>query len=317
MDFLNRLYESNYFGIGLFAVISFLVVTFLVVLFFGKKDEQKRKLDDNTNSYAVPGINDEPAFRETSVPTPVEVPAPSVQPVEPVQTVAPVSLEQDVPSVVPMPNFEVPVNTPIAPVQPIQYEEPVTPVNNVVEPVVNKEIVSNVEPVAPVIPQDVNNFTVPVTPVVNTPIEPVKFEVPVQNVEPTVIEPVKIDIPTEPTVVTPIINEEVKPVLPKVEEPTIIEEPVIGGSYYKPVNNVSAEEVKMPNIDFDALAKTISAELDELEKSNSAKVTPISDITNNNGGDEFSPVYVNKAVNRTSSGSVDLAKKIDLPTKKD
>ena len=27
MDFLNKLYESNYFGIGLFAVIAFLVVT--------------------------------------------------------------------------------------------------------------------------------------------------------------------------------------------------------------------------------------------------------------------------------------------------
>ena len=40
MDFLNRLFESEYFGIGLFAVIAFLVVTFLVVLFFGKKDEK-------------------------------------------------------------------------------------------------------------------------------------------------------------------------------------------------------------------------------------------------------------------------------------
>ena len=45
MDFLNKLYESNYFGIGLFAVIAFLVVTFLIVLFFGKKDEKKRKLE--------------------------------------------------------------------------------------------------------------------------------------------------------------------------------------------------------------------------------------------------------------------------------
>ena len=44
MDFLDKLYSSNYFGIGLFAVIAFLVVTFLVVLFFGKKDEKKRKL---------------------------------------------------------------------------------------------------------------------------------------------------------------------------------------------------------------------------------------------------------------------------------
>ena len=42
MNFLDKLYESNYFGIGLFAVISFLVVTFLIVLFFGKRDEKRR-----------------------------------------------------------------------------------------------------------------------------------------------------------------------------------------------------------------------------------------------------------------------------------
>ena len=56
MDFLNKLYESNYFGIGLFAVISFLVVTFLVVLFFGKKDEKKRKLEE-TNSLKIENNN--------------------------------------------------------------------------------------------------------------------------------------------------------------------------------------------------------------------------------------------------------------------
>ena len=69
MDFLNKLYESNYFGIGLFAVIAFLVVTFLIVLFFGKKDEKKRKLE------ATQKIASNNTFKETTEPTPVELPA--------------------------------------------------------------------------------------------------------------------------------------------------------------------------------------------------------------------------------------------------
>lgn len=42
MEFLNKLYSNEYFGIGLFIVISILAFTFLVVLFFGKKDEKAR-----------------------------------------------------------------------------------------------------------------------------------------------------------------------------------------------------------------------------------------------------------------------------------
>ncbi len=42
MEFLNKLYSNEYFGIGLFVVMSILAFTFLVVLFFGKKDEKAR-----------------------------------------------------------------------------------------------------------------------------------------------------------------------------------------------------------------------------------------------------------------------------------
>ncbi len=42
MEFLNRLYSNEYFGIGLFIVISVLALLFLIILFFGKKDEKKR-----------------------------------------------------------------------------------------------------------------------------------------------------------------------------------------------------------------------------------------------------------------------------------
>lgn len=42
MEFLYRLYSNNYFGIGLFIVITILAFSFLVILFFGKKDEKEQ-----------------------------------------------------------------------------------------------------------------------------------------------------------------------------------------------------------------------------------------------------------------------------------
>lgn len=49
MEFLYKLYSNNYFGIGLFIVITILAFSFLIILFFGKKDEKARnasKLDN-------------------------------------------------------------------------------------------------------------------------------------------------------------------------------------------------------------------------------------------------------------------------------
>lgn len=42
MEFLYKLYSNNYFGIGLFIVITVLAFAFLIILFFGKKDEKIR-----------------------------------------------------------------------------------------------------------------------------------------------------------------------------------------------------------------------------------------------------------------------------------
>lgn len=54
MEFLYKLYSNNYFGIGLFIVITILAFAFLVILFFGKKDEKARiaeekELEKKTN----------------------------------------------------------------------------------------------------------------------------------------------------------------------------------------------------------------------------------------------------------------------------
>ncbi len=47
MEFLYKLYSNNYFGIGLFIVITVLTFSFLVVLFFGKKDQKEREASIN------------------------------------------------------------------------------------------------------------------------------------------------------------------------------------------------------------------------------------------------------------------------------
>ena len=91
MGFLESLYSIENFGIYLFVVIGILVVLFLIILFFGKKDEKKRKEEKKEVEN-----NSETLFKETSVPTPVEVPnvaIENVQPVEP-QITEPVKEEQ-------------------------------------------------------------------------------------------------------------------------------------------------------------------------------------------------------------------------------
>ena len=43
MEFLYKLYSNDFFGIGLFIVITILAFSFLVILFFGKKDQKTKK----------------------------------------------------------------------------------------------------------------------------------------------------------------------------------------------------------------------------------------------------------------------------------
>jgi len=120
-------------------------------------------------------------------------------------------------------------------------------------------------------------------------------------------------------IVEPIIKEEVKPII---TEPVIMDSPVINDTYYQPIEKPETENVSVPNIDFDAIAESISKELDELEKSSAenkyeeVKVTPINEI-NHNVNNQFSSVYVNTPKFAPINEAIDLPKKIDLPTKKD
>ena len=299
MDFLNKLYESNYFGIGLFAVIAFLVVTFLIVLFFGKKDEKKRKLE------ATQKLAADNTFKETTEPTPVEIPA-NPEPVEPINLEANSIVEP----VVMTPNE--PLVKPVEPVTPIMPTPPINqePINPIKEEDNFVDNLSIEEPVRPVID------TPKVEPII-TPVAPIIKDEPVVEPPIKVVEPTKIEIPKETiTPVEPIIKEEE----PKLE---INEEPVIN-TYYKPVEkSKEVEEVKVPNIDFDSLAKSISKELDELEnnsrKYEEIKVTPMSEVTKattTRQPETFSSVYVGTPAKEMTKEEMELPKRIDLPARK-
>lgn len=299
MDFLNKLYESNYFGIGLFAVIAFLVVTFLIVLFFGKKDEKKRKLE------ATQKLAADNTFKETTEPTPVEIPA-NPEPVEPINLEANSIVEP----VVMTPNE--PLVKPVEPVTPIMPTPPINqePINPIKEEDNFVDNLSIEEPVRPVID------TPKVEPII-TPVAPIIKDEPVVEPPIKVVEPTKIEIPKETiTPVEPIIKEEE----PKLE---INEEPVIN-TYYKPVEkSKEVEEVKVPNIDFDSLAKSISKELDELEnnsrKYEEIKVTPMSEVTKTTAPrqpETFSSVYVGTPAKEMPKEEMELPKRIDLPARK-
>ena len=299
MDFLNKLYESNYFGIGLFAVIAFLVVTFLIVLFFGKKDEKKRKLE------ATQKLAADNTFKETTESTPIEIPA-NPEPVEPINLEANSIVEP----VVMTPNE--PLVKPVEPVTPIMPTPPINqePINPIKEEDNFVDNLSIEEPVRPVID------TPKVEPII-TPVAPIIKDEPVVEPPIKVVEPTKIEIPKETiTPVEPIIKEEE----PKLE---INEEPVIN-TYYKPVEkSKEVEEVKVPNIDFDSLAKSISKELDELEnnsrKYEEIKVTPMSEVTKATSPrqpETFSSVYVGTPAKEMPKEEMELPKRIDLPARK-
>lgn len=59
MEFLYKLYSNDYFGIGLFIVITILAFSFLVILFFGKKDEKARKEELNNNVGTINNSNNQ------------------------------------------------------------------------------------------------------------------------------------------------------------------------------------------------------------------------------------------------------------------
>lgn len=80
-DFLNKLYNYEYFGVYLMIAIAVLVLLFIIVLFFGKKDQKKREIEETKK---LQQINNPDAFKEENNVASVEVPQPENP--EPVMT---------------------------------------------------------------------------------------------------------------------------------------------------------------------------------------------------------------------------------------
>ncbi len=70
-EFLNRLYNYEYFGTYLLISIAVLILLFIIVLFFGKKDQKNRELEATKK---LQQINVDDAFKEDTLGDTVEVP---------------------------------------------------------------------------------------------------------------------------------------------------------------------------------------------------------------------------------------------------
>ncbi len=69
-DFLNRLYSYEYFGTYLMISIAVLILLFVIILFFGKKDQKNREIEETKK---LQQIKSEDAFKEEENLSKVEV----------------------------------------------------------------------------------------------------------------------------------------------------------------------------------------------------------------------------------------------------
>lgn len=248
MEFLESLYSIENFGIYLFVVIGILVVLFLIILFFGKKDEQKRKEEKKNEETPT----SEALFKETTVPTPVEVPieTPAVPVVEPIPTEIPMkeeieSKEEEVPiaekefdfdalaaaiskELESIENNTVPVVEEVKPVEEIKPVEPV--LSKVEEAPIHYQVFEPVEEkvVEPQFPEKKEEPVAEPTPIPSISEEPKKMA------RPTVFSSVYVNrnveepkIREEQRVMPEVkaIEEAVTPVAPKIELPKMMDLP--------------------------------------------------------------------------------------------
>ena len=116
MDLLENLYNIENFGIYLFIAIGILIILFLVILFFGKKDEKKRKLEAQNVEHENP--KEESISEDT---TNQNIPEPVLAP-EPLNA----EMSQEAPTLGTVePETEMPFKEMEEPVQPIEIPEPV------------------------------------------------------------------------------------------------------------------------------------------------------------------------------------------------
>ncbi len=174
MEFLDKIYGYEYFGIILFSVIMLLIVIFVIILCLGKKDEKKREIErtQQLEKQALEGFSE-----TTPEPTTLEVNEPRLSNDE----------EIEAPLINEIPVVEEPVITPILEEVQAPVEPEIPEVAPVLEPIVEPSI----------------------TPVTNTITDTSLQEESVATVvEPVIAQEVKLE-PVEPTI-DPIANEEPK-----------------------------------------------------------------------------------------------------------
>lgn len=223
-EFLNKLYNYEYFGTYLMISIAVLVLLFIIVLVFGKKDQKEREIEETKR---IQQIKDD-AFKEEGTPQVLEAK----------------EIEAPVPDEMPVMN-----NEPSIPVVNETKEEVADDVKIAASPVV-ENLVEN--PVVNEIPNNVVDNSN------NANINNVEVEVPEVNIMP---EPPK-EVPLE-NVNVPSLNNEVnnnvsEPVLSKEEEKpfaftneeipvsTIPEVEVPAFNYDEVVNKATEEKPVMP-----------------------------------------------------------------------
>ena len=229
-EFLNKLYNYEYFGTYLMISIAVLVLIFIIILIFGKKDQKHREIEETKK---LQQINEETlnGFKETGAGIPLNV-EPSLNPVN----------EQ--PS--PMPNLE--NDTIIVPT--LDINESLNNLGSLTE--VNE--MPKVEKAAEVLPETpVNNLNEAINRIDNP-----NAYMASQNVMPNIETPKvedmpRMDIPEMNEV--PMAKEEVKPVLTKEEEqPFNFGTPEVKAEEKIEVPNLAS----VPEFNFDSIVNTAS-----------------------------------------------------------
>ncbi len=276
-EFLNKLYNYEYFGTYLMISIAVLVLLFIIILVFGKKDQKNREIEATKKLQQISpdDIGSANAFAETSVPNNLEVGVPPVMenslnqpmPNVPENSTLEPNLENNtviVPTIdsVNIPN-EVPVVDPVlpntVPTEPLEVNNSIDNLSNSTNEYINPFASSSLqEPVQPVLEKTAE--------------KPFSFS----NVD---LEPVTSVEPIAPERQEPVINEE-----PQIEVPTFNFADIVGqadtpvepvakpkevfSSVYTPEEKKETPEVEMPTPkkDDDIELPTLKKDTENIEK---------------------------------------------------
>jgi len=254
MEFLYKLYSNDYFGIGLFIVITILAFSFLVILFFGKKDEKARnkQIANNTKVDNIE-INNETTSKSEEIQTnALETISLSTENIPVIEETVPNLIEEPVLNVVDTGNMVI---------------------NDETEPVINEEVVD------PFVSSNIvlNSDLVTTEPFIDPVIEETKDEIqtPINNDNDMFNIPSlddafnqELNFSDEPANVEE--NKE-EPILEFNIETPVIEEPVVNNIFTEPVEEEAPKKVVMPT-QFSSVYLTKEKEEEVVEPEKSEKV---------------------------------------------